>query len=91
MIPTDPAGSGDKNNNIMATFKNYEIEMFGIKFNAKVERKNRKHGESVRIILADQYGFEMYKWISFHSAKEAAISAICAWKSNIPGFEFPSF
>lgn len=75
----------------MATFSEYKIEKFGVKFNAKVERKNRKYGESVRVILIDEYGFEMYKWISYSSAKDAAISAICAWYGNVPGFEFPSF
>ena len=72
----------------MAKLLRYELEMFGIRFNVKVERKQRKYGESVRVWVNDEYGNEMYKWISFHSAKEAAISAICAWKSNIPGFNF---
>lgn len=62
--------------------------MFGKTFNATVERKNRKYGESVGVILADECGNEIYRFISFHSAKNAAISAICAYESGIPGYKF---
>lgn len=67
---------------------NYEIEMFGHKYIAIVDRKNRKYGDTVRVILKDAYGYDLYKYISFNSAKTAAISAICAYEQGIPGFNF---
>lgn len=67
---------------------NYEIEMFGHKYVATVDRKNRKYGESVRVILKDANGYVLYKYISFNSAKTAAICAICAYEQGIRGFDF---
>lgn len=72
----------------MRKMMTYKIEMFGEKYIADVERKNRKYGESVRVILNDENGNELYRHISFLSAKDAAISAICAYKSGLRGFRF---
>lgn len=71
----------------MASLLTYKIEMFGVKYVATVTRKSPKY-DSVRVILNDEFGNELYRWISFHSAKNAAISAICAYANNIRGFRF---
>lgn len=72
----------------MRKMMTYKIEMFGEKYIADVERKNRKYGESVRVILNDEFRNELYRYISFSSAKDAAIGAICAYKSGLRGFRF---
>ena len=66
----------------------YEIKLFDINFIAYVQRKNRKYGESVCVILKDEYENELYKWISYLNAKDAALSAIASWYYNIPGSNF---
>ena len=84
---TDGADSPElKTTTKMASLLIYRIEMSGAKYVATVTRKNRKYGESVRVILNDEFGNELYRYISFCSAKDAAIGAICAYKCGERGF-----
>lgn len=61
---------------------NYTIELFGKKFNVNVERKS-KGNTYVRVRVKDENGNDIFKWISALSAKEAAVSAICAFNAGM--------
>lgn len=60
----------------------YTIDWFGTKYNVQVERKT-KGDAFVRVILFDENNNELFKWISALSAKQAAKSAICAYRGGL--------